>query len=161
MLIAVLALVGVIAVLGAVILDMTVTATRTTSSLGNNTAEVSAADSALERVVNALRKPGAEGQDCHGAGSHGPGHPRSFRHHVSLPDGREFEVTVDCETRGALVPVRDVSLVAFVGDHDTPQGAARVKITDRIGAELRPGIELTVCDWQLGQQVGAELVDCS
>ncbi len=160
MLLATLALLGVIAVLAAVILNMTVTATRTTSKFGDNAAQVSAADSALERVVNTLRKPGAEGVDCHGAGPNGAGHPQSYLRQISLADGRQFEVTVDCESHGALTPTRDVSLRAFVGDDDRPLGAARVKITDRVGSEIRPGIELTVCDWQLGQQTGSGLVGC-
>ena len=160
MLLAVLGLLGVVAVLSAVVLSMTVTATRTTSKFGDNAARVSAADSALERIVNTLRKPGAEGVDCHGAGPNGAGHPRSYRRQISLADGRQFDVTVDCESHGALTPARDVSLRAFVGDDDRPLGAARVKIADRVGSEVRPGIELTVCDWQLGQQIGTELVGC-
>lgn len=162
MLVATLVLLGFVSVLAAVILTMTSTATKTAVGYRADALRVTAADNALERVVNELRVERlAAGQDCYGATSNGSGHPTSFLQQVSLPDGTDIDVIVDCETTGALTPVRDVTLTAYVGVDERRLGVARVEITDRVGTESRPGIELVVCDWQLGQNVAGSATACS
>jgi Tfp pilus assembly protein PilX len=165
MLVAVLGMLGVITVLVGVMVAMTGTALRTSEEFADSATIVNAADSALESVISDLRRNrDAALQDCFGATDQGSGHTVAYSKNVAMTAGQDFDVIVDCETNGALTEQRDVTLRAFVqgqaGGSSGPDGASRAVIVDRIGTVDRPGVALRICDWQLGQSVGPELVGC-
>lgn len=163
MLIAVIAMLGVITVLVGAMVAMTSTALRTSEEFADSATIISVADSAMESVIASLRRDrDAALQDCRGATDQGDGHTRAYRRTVTIVTGQDYDVIVDCATTGPLDTQRDVSLRAHVegGSSARPDGASRVVIVDKVGTADRPGVALRVCDWQLGQTVSASLAGC-
>ncbi len=162
MLAAVLAMTGLLTVIAVALVGMTITALRISSSAADTLDRTSAADSALDAVIHDLqREPLAAGEDCYGAGDQGGGHTTAYQKVISFPDGESMTVIVDCTTTAPLTPSRDVTLTAFVAGQTSARGQARIEIIDEIGGESRPGVELRICDWQLGQNVRSTAVACS
>lgn len=160
MLVAVLALVGMVAVIATVLLAMTMTASRVSGRVKENGTVVSQADSALESTLAAMRTdPAAAQSDCHGGVTLGS-HPNAYIYPGGASVGDPGSVIVACETTGAFTAVRDVTLRAYLGSPERLAGVARAKITDVIGGQVRPGIEVVVCDWQLGSAVRSDTAAC-
>ncbi|MCO5322844.1 MAG: hypothetical protein M9922_15760 [Microthrixaceae bacterium] len=161
LLVSVIAILGIVAVVSAALLGMTLTAMRISDSFRDNLDNTSAADSALEDVVHRLQRTAtAAGQDCAGSTDLGGGHTNAYAETIDFPNGDSIEVIVDCETTVPFAPVRDITLVAYAGGSTAPNGKARIEITDEIGGLSRPGNELRICDWQLGQNIRAEVAAC-
>jgi|GEM_PF-1586217 len=168
MLALVLAMLGLIAIVSAVLLSMTITALRTTDSFRSNWASLAAADAAMDQVIADLRNNDeAALTNCYGAGDKGSyegiEHQSAYRKDFTL-DASTWEVVVDCRT-DLTVDERDISLEAYVvsGPGAKPariSGASRVVITDQIGNDRLPGQSLKVCDWQLAQVVTNNLASC-
>ena len=161
MLIAVLALVGLVAIIGTALVAMTITATRVSAQSTRETARVMQSDAALESIVSTLRRnPSAAQTDCYDSATLGS-HPKSYMYPSGASVGEEGSVIVSCETTGTFSAVRDITLRAYTGSPEKLAGVARVQITDMIGSEVRPGINLVVCDWQLGSAVRTSAAPCA
>lgn len=160
MLIATLALIALVAILGTVLLGMTFTATRTSSTFRDTDLSINHADAALESTLSTLRRdPDAAGEDCYGATTVGS-HPAAYVFPDGATAGQPGAVVVTCETVAPIGDARDITLRAYTGSPERLTGVARVHIVDRVGVEERPGLELVVCDWQLGQTVSNAPVAC-
>lgn len=167
MLLSVLAMLGMLSLFAAVLASMTIAALRTSAAFGDALDATSAADSALDLVVSDLQQnPAAAGQECFGAADLGGGHSTAYQRTIRFPDPSggadvELDVVIDCvEQNSPPTSERDVSLVAFVDGAPDPSGKARVLITDEVGGLSRPGSELRICDWQLGQNIRSSLASC-
>ena len=160
----VIAMLGLVAIIGAALMGMTITAMKVNQSFRDSLDNVSASDSALDLVVNDLRRnPAAVNQGCYGAGI--PGYPNTYKETIRLPDPEggtpeEIEVIVDCASTGPYTPQRDIELTAYPDGGSTAQARAHIVISDEGGGESRPGFSLEICDWQLGGNVRAALAPC-
>lgn len=156
MLIAVIAMLGVITVLLGVLVTMTGAALRVSDKFADSSTVIGVADSALESTISSMRRDlSGAATECRGATDQGAGHTQAYRRTVTVVTGEDYEVIVDCETDGPLTDERDVLLHAYVQGVGSsgPDGAARAVIVDRVGGVDRPGVALRICDWQLGQTV--------
>jgi Tfp pilus assembly protein PilX len=161
MLIATLALIGLVAILGTVLLSMTFTATRSSSEFSDSGAAISQADAAMESVLSRLRRDvDAAGVDCYDSTTVGS-HASSYVFPQGATAGQPGAVVVECDTVTPIGDARDITLRAYAGSPEELTGAARVLIVDRVGAEERPGLEVVVCDWQLGAALTSSPAACS
>lgn len=152
---------AVVTLMAVILVSMTMMALTVSTRFRSSATRAGAADSAMNSVVNDLRvDPSAAGHDCYGSGPHG-GHPKSYEKDVTLPDGTHTTVYVECDTTGPTTDSRDITLQAFTDSDTRAAGVARFTITDKVGTESRPGIAVTICDWQLGQAVGGSPVGCT
>ena len=160
MLMSVVVVIGLISIIGVVLIGMSLTALRISAAFRDSLDVDSAADSGLEAVVHDLQRTvPAAGQDCYGATDLGGGHTKAYQETVSFPDGKTIQVIIDC-TSAVTSASRDVTLVAFSGGAADPAAKARVVIVDEIGGVSRPGLELRICDWQLGRNVRSTVAAC-
>lgn len=161
MLVGVMAVLALVSVLATVLVGMTITALGVSSSFRENLDKTSASDSALEELVHDLQKTvEAAGQDCYGATDQGSGHDPAYLKTISFPNGDSVDVIVDCNTTGPLTPARDITLEAFAGGDTQPSAKARIEIIDEVGGLSRPGNEVRICDWQVGQNVKSTVAPC-
>ena len=157
----VLAMLALISVIAVALVGMTITALRVSSSFADSLDRTSAADSALDAVIHDLqREPLAAGEDCYGASDLGGAHTKAYQKLIAFPGGETMTVIVDCATTTPLTPSRDVTLTAFVAGQASALAQARIEIVDEIGGESRPGVELRICDWQLGQNLRTTAAAC-
>lgn len=164
MLVSVLAMLGLLSIFAAILIGMTVTALRVSSSFRDDLDKTSASDSALDGVVHDLQKnPSAAGTDCFGSADLGGGHTQAYQKTISFPNGDTVDVIIDCDTSGGApyLPQRDVTLVAYADGDSAPSGKARFEIVDEVGGLSRPGNELRICDWQLGRNIRSSVAACS
>lgn len=159
------------------LLTFTLTTRKASVTTSNRSEQLRAADGALESVASRLRMdyfgarasagdPPAEA--CAYTETtpiaetiRGPQSGRYFfLADAVLPNGTTQTVVVTCETIAYQDSHREVELVALTGatatgnsfTGGTESGSARIQLVDQVGGLDRPGIEMVMCDWQLGRQ---------
>ncbi|MHB1139450.1 MAG: hypothetical protein ACYC2O_10875, partial [Microthrixaceae bacterium] len=131
MLITTLGLLALVAIMGTVLLGMTFTATRTSSTFRDTDLSINQADAAIESTLSTLRRdPDAAGEDCHGATTIGS-HATAYLFPEGATAGQRGSVVVECETTGPIGDRRDITLRAYTGSPEVLTGVARVDIVDR------------------------------
>jgi hypothetical protein len=149
---------GLIALVGTALFTMTVTAMKATETFRDSLDDVSVSDSALEQVVNELRRQPDPGnlEDCDPSLTY----PKT----ITFPDGESTDVEVTCTGVSLAGPPgnRSIKLEAVPRPSESTVVRARasIRVTDEEDGDDRPGFDLEICDWQLGDHVDRALVDC-
>lgn len=127
----------------------------TSNALGQES--LRAIDSSMSEVMGEIRlDEGAVNVGCQGT-------PPSASFVFPRPQTRPKQGPLNIEIRCSPVPGsvspagRVLNLEAYVdeGTGWKRRGEARVKYIDMLGAAPEPGVEMLVCDWQLGADAGA------
>lgn len=144
----VIAMLGLIALVGTAMFTMTVTAMKVTETFRDSLDDVSVSDSALDLVVHDLRRQPdpLNLEDCDP--------DRTYQRTITFPDGESTVVDVTCTGSSSTGPdTRSIKLEAAPQGSSGPRARASIRITDEHESEARPGFKLEICDWQLGDHV--------
>lgn len=144
----VIAMLGLIALIGTALFTMTVTALKVTETFRGSLDEVSVSDSALESVISDLQRD-AGSPDCSGSGLNGI--------ETVEFDGESTDVDYECagSTTGN---VRTMRIQARPDGATSWYARAELRITDvDNNGDARPGFRVEICDWQLGEHVDQDV----
>jgi hypothetical protein len=131
----------------------------TNNALGQE--DLRAIDSSMSEVMGEIRlDEGAVNVGCRGTPSAASA---VFPRPQTRPKQGPLNIEIRCSPEpGSVSPAgRVLNFEAYVdeGTGWARRGEARVKYVDMAGASAEPGVQMLVCDWQLGADAGA-LASC-